>query len=126
MKVNITMPDSLFEEYVVKFGLPGAYGKMREAIEAYKDVKKDDRVILLAGDARRAIEAIFQTTLDNPEKLIKLIQNMNSVKLGGVDMEFTSDQMERLAAQAGFHGRTPEQYIRETVMELKATMLERV
>lgn len=126
MKVNITMPDSLFEEYVVKFGLPGAYSKMREAIEAFRTVKKDDRIVMLAGDERRAIEAVFQTTIDDSKKLVKLVQNMNSVKLGDVDMAFSQDQLERLSAQAGFHGRTLETYIRETVEELKAAMLERV
>lgn len=126
MKVNITMPDALFEEYVVKFGLPAAYHRMREAIELFKDVKKDDRVVLLDGDNRRAIEAVFQTTVDNAPKLVKLVQNMNTVKLGNVDMQFSQDQMERLAAQASFHGRTTEQYIRETVLELKEAMLERV
>ncbi len=126
MKVNITMPDSLFEDYVIRFGLPAAYGRMREAIEAYKDVKKDDRTVLLAGDARRALEAVFQTTIDSAEKLVKLTQNMNTVKLGNIEMEFSQDQLERLKAQAGFHGRTLEVYIRETVEELKAAMLERV
>jgi len=126
MKVNITMPDSLFEEYVVKFGLPAAYARMRDAIEAYKGVNKDDRTVLLSGDNRRALEKVFQTTIDSPEKLIKLTQNMNTVKLGNIDMEFSSDQLERLAAQAGFHGRTLETYMRETVEELKQTMLERV
>tara|TARA_R110000868_G_scaffold255919_2_gene512581 strand:+ start:916 stop:1296 length:381 start_codon:yes stop_codon:yes gene_type:complete len=126
MKVNITMPDALFETYVVKFGLPLAYGRMREAIEAYKDVNKDDRVVLLSGDNRRALEKIFQTTIDDSTKLVRLTQNMNTVKLGNIDMEFSSDQLERLAAQAGFHGRSLEVYMRETVEELKSAMLERV
>lgn len=119
------MPDSLFEDYVVKFGLPAAYGRMREAIELFKDVKKDDRAVLLSGDDRRALEKVFQTTIDDAQKLVKLTQNMNTVKLGSVEMEFSQDQLERLAAQAGFHGRTLETYIRETVKELQEAMLER-
>ncbi len=126
MKVPLTMPDQLFEAYVVKFGLPMAYHKMREAIEAYQHVDKSDRVVLLAGDQRRAIEAVFQTTIDDANKLVKLTQNMNSVRIGDVDMAFSSDQLERLKAQAEFHGRTLEVFIRETVEELKQTMLERV
>lgn len=126
MKINLSIPDDLFEQYVKQHGLPGTYSRMREAIDAYKDVKPSDRVVLLGGDVRRAIEAVFQTTLDSPEKLLKLIQNMNSVKIGDVQMEFSSDQLERLKAQAGFHGRTLEQYIKETVAELKESMLERV
>lgn len=125
MKVNLHVSDDTFELYTLKFGLPGLYNKMKEAIEAYKNVDKADRVVLLAGDQRRAIEAVFQTTIDNPDKLVRLIQNMSRVSLGGIQMDFTADQLERMAAQAGFHGRTLETYMRETVDELKAAMLER-
>jgi hypothetical protein len=126
MKFNISMPDELFEHYVVKYGLPNAYTRMRQAIEICKDIEASDRVVLIAGDNRRAIEAVFQTTADSAEKLVKLIQNMNTVQLGNVEMSFSEDQLQRLKAQAGFHGRTIETYIRETVDELKAAMLERV
>lgn len=126
MKVSISMPDELFEHYVVKFGLPAAYGRMRDAIEYFKGVNKDDRTVLLSGDNRRAIEAVFQTTIDTPEKLVKLVQNMNTVRVGDVQMHFSQDQLERLAAQATFYGRTTEQYIREQVDEIKAAMLEKV
>lgn len=126
MMINFKVPDELFEVYVNKWGIPGCYAQMKRAVESFKDVDKNDRVILVASDNRRAIEKVFQTTVDDADKLVKLIQNMNYVKLGGVDMQFTADQLERLNAQAGFHGRTLEQYIRETVTELAATMLERV
>lgn len=124
MKVNLSMPDSLYEHMVVTWGIPQCYRKMSEAIELCKDIQKNDRVVLLAGDARRALEAVFQTTIDNPEKLVRLVQNMSRVSLGDVHMDFTSDQLERMAAQASFHGRTLDTFIRETVAELKQTMLE--
>ncbi len=126
MKFNISIPDELFETYVKNYGLPAAYGRMRQALELCKDIQASDRVILVSGDNRRAIEAIFQTTVDSAEKLVKLTQNLNSVHLGNVSMDFSEDQLQRLKAQAGFHGRTTEQYIRETVTELKEAMLERV
>lgn len=125
MKINLSIPDELFEIYVKKFGLPAAYNRMRQAIEIFKDVEASDRAIVVAADNRRAIEAVFQTTIDDAPKLVKLIQNMSRVSLGNVNMEFSSDQLARMEAQAGFHGRTLEQYIRETVKELKETMLER-
>lgn len=126
MKVNVSMPDALFEKYVKSFGIPQCYQRMRVAIELCQDIQKEDRAVLIAGDARRAIEKVFQTTVDDSTKLVKLIQNMNTVHLGGIDMEFSQDQLERMKAQAGFHGRTLEVYMRETVEELKQIMLERV
>lgn len=126
MKVNVSIPDSLFEQYVKQYGLPAAYNRMRQAIDLCKDVQVNDRTILVTGDNRRALEEVFQTTIDDATKLVKLVQNVTRVTLGGVDMKFSDDQLQRLDMQAKFHGRTTEQYIRETVQELAATMLERV
>jgi len=126
MKFNISIPDELFESYVKRYGLPAAYSRMRQALELCKDIESNDRVFLVGGDNRRALEAVFQTTLDSASKLVKLTQNMNTVKLGNVDMQFSEDQLQRLKMQASFHGRTTEQFIKETVTELAAAMLERV
>lgn len=126
MKVNITIPDELYEVYIKKFGVPNAFARMRAAIEAFQGVDKNDRVILIASDDRRAIEAVFQTTIDNSAKLVKLIQNLNVVKLGNVEMSFTADELARIEMQAAFHGRTPDVFTREMVEELKLRMMEKV
>lgn len=126
MKLNLHIDDSTFELYVNRWGVPGLYAKMKNAIELCKDIEPSDRVLLLSGDNRRAVEAVFQTTLDTPEKLVKLVQNLSRISIGGVDLKFTADQLERLNSQAGFHGRSLQTYITETVMELKEMMLERV
>lgn len=126
MYVRLKISDDLMDKYSKKFGLTGAYDMMRRAIEQYQDVDKDDRVVLLGGDNRRAVEAIFQTTVDDSAKLVKLVQNMNSVKLGNVEMGFTADEYARLSMQATFHGRTLETFVREMVTEIKDRMLEKV
>lgn len=126
MKFNISIPDSLFEKYVKQYGLPAAYNRMRQALELCQDIQVNDRTILVTGDDRRALEAVFQTTIDDATKLVKLVQNVTRVSLGGIDIGFSDDQLVRIDMQAKFHGRTTEQYIRETIDELKAAMLERV
>lgn len=126
MKFNISIPDSLFEKYVKNYGLPAAYNRMRQALELCQDIQVHDRAILVTGDDRRALEAVFETTIDDSTKLVKLVQNVTRVRLGNVDIGFSDDQLVRLDMQAKFHGRTTEQYIKETIEELKATMLERV
>jgi hypothetical protein len=126
MKFNISIPDELFEVYVKNYGLPAAYGRMRTALELCKDIQASDRVVILSGDNRRAIEAVFQTTIDSATKLVKLVQNMSTVSIGNVNVEFSEDQLQRLKAQAGFYGRTLEQYIIEQAQEIKAAMLEKV
>jgi hypothetical protein len=51
---------------------------------------------------------------------------MNTVRIGEVEVSFTDDELARLNAQAGFHGRTLETYMREMIVEIKDRMLEKV
>lgn len=124
MKVNITIPDATFDIYAEKYPGPKVYEKFKEAIELCKDIEVNDRVLMLNGDTRRAIEAVFQTTVDDTAKLLRQIKMLNEVSVQDIAIEFTPEELVRLDAQAGFHGRTRKQFIIEMVNELKGTMLE--
>jgi hypothetical protein len=126
MIINLKIPDALFEAYIAKFTPPNHYAQMKDAIEAFSSVEKGDRVLMLHGDARRAIEAVFQTTLDTPEKLLRLLKNMNTVKIQNIEVNFDEVELNRIKTQAAFHGRTTEQFIVEMVQEIKDRMLEKV
>jgi len=126
MIINFKVPDQIFEDYVKQYGIPQCYQAMRRHIEEMKDYNIKDRYFVVFGDVRRAIEAVFGTTIENGEKLLKLIKNLNSVKISGVEVNFTEDEMARLAMQATFHGRSTEVYIKEMITELKDKMLEKV
>lgn len=124
MIVKLTLDDLLFEQYEKKYSSPNCYKKMKDAIEAFKDVEIYDRVLLINGEARRALEAVFGTTIDNVGKLVRLSMQLNRFSIQGVEVTFTPDQLARLDAQAGFHGRTREVYIREMVEELKSRFMD--
>lgn len=126
MLVNLKMDDATFEAYVNKYGVPNCYTVMKRAIELYQVVDKSDRVIMVAGKERQALEAVFHTTIDDAAKLVKLAQNVTRVGLGDVHMDFNPEELARIAMQAEFHGRTPQQYIVEMVSEIKDRMLEKV
>lgn len=125
MKFSLTIPDETFETYVTKFGLPGCYAQMRSAVEAFKNFDKNDRYVVIHGDVRRDIEAIFQTTVDSQDKLAKLIKNLNSVRIQDVDIRFSAEDLSRIEEQASFHGKDKETFIKEMVEEIVATMMER-
>jgi hypothetical protein len=126
MVVNLKMSDEIFEHYVKKYGLPKTYQRMKAAIEAFKDVDESDRYIFLHGEARLAIEAVVQTTIDDGRKLAKLIKNMSMFKIGGVEISFTDDELARLDMQATFHGRDRDTFVREMATEIKSRMLEQI
>lgn len=126
MDIKLRVDDRLYDEYLTKHGSPLHYKMMKQAIEAFTQVKNGDRFLLLHGDDRRSIEAIFQTTLDTPEKLLNLIKKMNNFKIEGVEINFDEAELARIATQASFHGRTTEQFIKEMAQEIKDRMLERI
>lgn len=123
---QLKIDDDLFEHFVRKFGIPKCYTMMKKAIAAMKDVDDHDRYLMIAGDDRRAIEEVFQTTIDTPEKLARLIGNLNKVKIGGIEHGFSADELARLDMQATFHGRTREVFLREMIKEIADRMLEQV
>ena len=126
MQFTMKVDDSLFEHYVKAVGIPGCYARMRKILEDMKDLNPNDRYLVIEGDIRRDIEAVFQTTIDTPTKLARLIRNMSTVKIHGVEHTFTEDEMARIAMQASFHGRTTEQFMKEMITEIAGMMLEKV
>ncbi len=126
MKLSFNVPDQVYEKYVVKFGVSGAYQRMRKVLEEMQDVDPSDRYILVAGDDRRAIEKIFQTTIETASGLAKKVARLNAVNIEGARMDFTSDELERIRDQASFHGRTFEAFLIEMLSEMKDRMLNLV
>lgn len=124
MKINVTIPDEVYEVYIHKYGVAKMREKMTSAIVAFKDVDDKDRYIFLAGDDRRAVEAIFETTIGDGKQLAKLCQRLRNVGLGDVQIPFQSDELERLKMQAGFHGKSLDNFISDLAQEIKLQILD--
>jgi hypothetical protein len=126
MELKFKVPDETFETYVKNFGVPGCYAVMRRAVETFKNIPSHDRYIFLAGDDRRAVEAVFQTTVESGADLAKKVQTLSRFAIGGVEIEFTAGELQRMDMQAQFHGLTREKYIHNMATEIKDRMLEAV
>ena len=122
MQISLKIEDSLYNDYLTKWGSPMHYRKMRDAIETMKDVQ--DRHLLLHGAGRQAVEKIFQTTIETRERLDKIVKNLCSVKIGPVEVQFTADQLARMDMQAKFFGKTTEEFVKSTVEELIQRFME--
>lgn len=126
MIINLKIEDTLYDAYLTRFGAPKHYAQMKRAIEEFSQVPYGERILLLHSEGRKAVEAEFGTILENPEKLLRLVKNMKSVKIHGVEVNFTDDELARIAMQATFAGRSTDTFIREMVQEIKDRMLEKV
>lgn len=126
MIINLKVPDDLFEAYVRKYGIPRAWGVMKDHLEFMKDVSSGDRFYIVHGDERRELEAIIGTTAADAKQLIQQIKKLNMYKIGGKEIVFTDDELARISMQAKFHGRTIDQFIHEMATSIKDRMLENV
>lgn len=126
MVFNFKITDTLFEHYVKKYGIPKCYQAMKRAVDCFKDVDESDRFIFVAGDDRRAIEAVLQRTVDDAASLRKHIERLNKVEIGGAQVEFSVDELERIDQQAKFHGKTRKELVEWMATDMKKQMLEQV
>lgn len=126
MELKFKIQDEVYETYVKRYGVKGTYDRMRKVLEEMQYVDASDRYILLSGDARRAVEAIFQKVISTPDELVKLTARLNAVSIAGAQMTFTSDELERIKEQASFFSKTTEEFIMDMILEIKAAFLERV
>ncbi len=124
MQLSFRLSDDVYEAYVKRFGVKGAYDRMRTILTEMQNVDPADRYILVAGDDRRAIEAVFETTMDDSKKLVGYLNRLNKVKIDNTSMDFNVAELERIDMQASFHGRTREAFINEMIQEIKANFLE--
>lgn len=126
MQLSFRIEDDIYEAYVKRFGVKGTYDRMRSILKEMQDIDPSDRYLLLAGDARRAVEAVFQTTMDTPQKLVNYLTRLNKVKIDNTSMSFDVAELERIDMQASFHGRTREVFIDEMIREIKDAFLEKI
>jgi hypothetical protein len=115
MKItSLSLPDPLYDKLAKQ-----AKGKFPEMVkeeiadrlERFQDVRRQDRAVILYGEARRELEAIFGTTINSPEDLVQKVKKLGFFKVGGVERALTLDEQALLWQQAGFHGKTPDEYL---------------
>jgi hypothetical protein len=89
-------------------------------------VRPAEREMIITGDDRRALEAVFKTTITDGTELIKHVRGMATIKIGKVEHTFAPDELARLQMQATFHGNTLEGFIKNMIEEIAGRMLEQV
>lgn len=118
MQINLQIPDSLYNTYLERWKSPQHYKKMKDAIDALKDLEQNDRFFIVNGETRRDIEKTLGKHIGDQQELARLIKNMNSVRIQGIEVQFSDDQLFRIDAQAGYHGKTRESFIEDMVKEI--------
>ena len=126
MKIVLDLPEATVAKYESQAPDGSAGSEMCRRLTSFANVPVDDRALVISGDNRRKLEAAFQTTLDDFDKLYQLVTNMNSLKIGPVERAFSVDELARLREQAHFHGWSEEDYMKLTVNEALDYIFQRI
>lgn len=129
MKLTLTLPDELYEHYQqqAQKQTPQAIEKELIArLTRFKDVPNQERAVVLWGDDRRAIEGIFQTTIDTPAELIRKIKQLCTVKIGPIDKQLTASDLSILHTQATFHGIPVDDFLLTVITRVLDESLGRI
>ena len=128
MKLTLSLDDDLFDAY--KAMGTGAIQSTTAAIVSqlrrFASVSPHDRALVLYGDDRRAVEAVFQISISTGAELAKRIQGLAKFQIGDVIRPFTEGELITLAEQARFHGRAPADYARMVADDVVARTLDRI
>lgn len=126
MKITINIPESVVAILEERVGLDKVADEAERLVYRYCGVPADDRAVLISGEARKQLEAILQTTVDDGAKLVSMLKNMGSLKIGTIERVFSPSELVRLQDQARFHGWTEEKFLKMTSEEALDYIMNRM
>lgn len=122
MKITLTIPDELYDTYDKR----GGAAEMVKTLTRFAEVPSTERALLVWGKDRLALEAIMQTTVETPKRLLDFLRNCGSIKVGPVERIFSPSEIARLGDQAKFHGRTEAEWLRFTAEQALDYIMDRM
>jgi hypothetical protein len=123
MKVTITVPDEQYDQFTKEAETASKWKAVttQEVIEAkltrFAAIPNSERALVVWGPDRLKLEAVFQTTVETPERLYNMIRNVATLKIGVVERVFSPSEVIRLQDQARFHGWSEEKFLKLTSEE---------
>jgi hypothetical protein len=113
-------------ELTIKDDRQAVNKEIKRILETFVGVGHEDRYFVVEGDDRRALEAVFQTTIQDAKELVKKVQNMSIFGIGDATRPLTDGESIQLAEQAVFWGQTPAEFIKTTMDRVLDETLNRV
>jgi hypothetical protein len=129
MKLQVDVSEKAYETLLERAPTKDSKGVEKVAakvVERFSDVPDSDRILVLRAPTRRALEAIFQTTVDSPEDLIQKVSKLSSLGLGPVTRALTAGESIALTEQARFHGFSVEEWYNTVCNQIIEELLGRV
>jgi hypothetical protein len=118
-KVTLRLDEPLIEAYA-KLGAKrqprrNPETEMAVTLRAAQKIDFGQRPLVIGPEARRDLEAIWETTIENEADLLKLVKNLARVEMEGVEIILTEHELSKLGEFASFHGEEAADYARRVL-----------
>lgn len=108
--------DEVFESYK-KFNAKEPETAMAQQLTRFKEVRPSSRMLIIPEKQRQELEVLFDRYVDSADELISLIKKAVSLKVNGVEVALTPDQLDRMNQMAMFEGRKLEDFTKQKIEE---------
>jgi len=112
MIVSIQIPDELYQKYAKRNpGDPRA--ALVEALVAWQDLEIGVPRLMVENPELRELKRLVQGDLSTPEALVTWAKRTAAVSVGGVELELSLGQRQRLEAQAEFFKEPYDAFVKK-------------
>ena len=101
MKVVVNLPEAEVERLG---GVDAAARGLAARLKALPHYNTQDRLIVLSGNDRAAVEGLIGQPLETPTDLINAFMRLAYIDLGGIKRHLTPGEAARVKAYADAHG----------------------
>lgn len=123
MKVVVNVPEAEVERLG---GLAQTEVGLLQRLAALPEHTAQDRIIVLGGVQRAALEAILGCPLDGPADVLREVKRLASVRVGNIERPLSAGEAERINAYAASRGTTPESAMADFINPILDQWLEAV
>lgn len=103
MICSIALKDETYETYA-KYSPESPQKGIEAQLERFKGIPPGERALIFTSEERGVLEKLFMRPIEAAGDLVKWVQKLQEIEVGGVTVALTEGQVKRLATNAKFFG----------------------
>lgn len=90
---------------------------MSTQLVRFQEVKPTSRIVIIPEKERQELETLFDRFLDTGADVVAQCKRALTMKIQGVELQLSPDQMERIKLMAEFEGKDFKQFLSEKMQD---------
>jgi hypothetical protein len=109
--ITLTIPDELLEVYASKDPKKTPQKTIVAYLNQFKDVTLTDRVVILSGEDRQALESLTGNQVNSAKDIVSWGEKVGRLSLNNVNLNLSPGQVKRIETSAKFWKQNPEEFL---------------